>query len=154
MGIKVQTEDSLTNYDEVNSSTDGKKLKTRKMRPNENESSQCSAGNNEIVLEAIDADEISSSDDDVESLNLALEASDVSSDERAGQQHERGVAAAEEPVAQVSDISSDDLDNFEQQVVQSLPVGSPIISSDDDNLPLPSHKKKRKRRRKRRRRRV
>merc|ERR1711972_45714 len=67
-GIKVQTEDSLTNYDEVNSSTDGKKAKTRKTRPDENESAQCSAGNNEIVLEAIDADEISSSDDDVESL--------------------------------------------------------------------------------------
>ena len=49
-GIKVQTEDSLTNYDEVNSSTDGKKVKTRNMRPDENESAQCSAGNNEIVL--------------------------------------------------------------------------------------------------------
>merc|ERR1711879_833388 len=125
-GIKEQNEDSLTNYDEVNSGTDGKKAKTRKMRPDENESAQCSAGNNEIVLEAIDADEISSSEDDVESLSLALEASDVSSDERAGQQHKRGVAAAEETAAQVSDISSDE--NFEQQVVQSLPMGSPIIS--------------------------
>merc|ERR1712004_614320 len=92
-GIKVQTEDSLTNYDEVNRSTDGKKAKTTEMRPDENESAQCSARNNEIVLEAIDANEISSSDDDRESLSLALEASDASSDERDAQQHERGVAA-------------------------------------------------------------
>ena len=129
------------------------------MIPTEIKDLQGSHGNNEIVLEAIDADDISSSEDEMEEEadNTVHQASDISSDDKALETDDRGLVA-DDTIAQVSDISSDDIDLNEQPVLDweqpSLPLGSPIISSDDNNLSLKKEdsrkreKKKKKRERK------
>ena len=108
---------------------------------------QGSGGSNEIVLEAIGADEFSSSEDEMDeaAVDSIPQASDISSDEQVLQAQGTGLEADE-----VSDISSADID-IEPPVQETLPLGSPIISSDDDYPRIKeTHKQKKKKRREKR----
>ena len=152
---------SLGNSDEISRlDTDGLELteaepaaalekETTAMISDEVKNLPGSLGNNEIVLEAIGADEISDSEDEMEeeSVNTVPQTSDISSDDNVPQ---AGVEAGD-TIAQVSDISSDDIELNEQPLLNreqpSLPLGSPIISSDDDNI-SPKTKESRKRKKK------